>query len=58
MHHTNNISHADVVLQKFYMMIFVVKTVPVADLVKKLEAGNRISKDNIIRESKCNGLQL
>ncbi len=32
-------------------MIFVVKTVPVADLVKKLEAGNRISKDSVVRES-------
>jgi len=34
------------------MMVFVVRTVPVADLAKKLEAGNRISKDSVIRESK------
>jgi E3 SUMO-protein ligase PIAS1 len=34
------------------MMIFVVKTVPVADLVKKLETGKRFSKESVIRESK------
>jgi hypothetical protein len=38
------------------MMIFVVRTVPVTDLVQKLEAGKRISKDSVIRESKSNGI--
>ena len=40
------------------MMIFVVRTVPVTDLVRKLEGGNRISKESVIRESKPNGIQL
>jgi hypothetical protein len=40
------------------MMIFVVRAVPVTDLVKKLEAGQRILKEGVIRESRSNGIQL
>jgi E3 SUMO-protein ligase PIAS1 len=47
-------AHADVSLQKFYMMIYVVRTVPVAELVKELEAGKRISRESVINESKSN----
>ena len=58
MRHIISEAHANVLMQKYYMMIFVVKTVPVADLVKNLEIGNRISKGNVIRESESNSVQL
>jgi E3 SUMO-protein ligase PIAS1 len=47
-------AHANFSLQKFYMMIYVVRTVPVADLVKKLEGGKRITRESVISESKSN----
>jgi E3 SUMO-protein ligase PIAS1 len=50
--HTIIQAHADVFLQKFYMMIYVVRTVPVADLAKELEAGKKISRDSVINESR------
>ncbi|TAQ89818.1 hypothetical protein B7494_g1853 [Chlorociboria aeruginascens] len=36
--------------QKFYLMLYVVKMVPVLDLVKRLDTGKRISKDTIISD--------
>lgn len=36
--------------KKFYLLIYVVKTVPVADLVKKLETGRRITKETIVSD--------
>jgi E3 SUMO-protein ligase PIAS1 len=38
--------------QKFYLVIWVVKVVPVADLVKKIEVGRRITRESVINESK------
>ncbi|KAL3425655.1 MIZ/SP-RING zinc finger [Phlyctema vagabunda] len=36
--------------KKFFLAIFVVQTVPVKDLVKKLEVGKRITKELVVRD--------
>jgi E3 SUMO-protein ligase PIAS1 len=38
--------------QKFYLCLWVVKTVPVIDLVAKLQGGRRITKESVVNESK------
>lgn len=37
--------------QRFYLSLYVVRSVSVDELVKKLETGKRITKDSVIRES-------
>ncbi|CZR58962.1 related to E3 SUMO-protein ligase pli1 [Phialocephala subalpina] len=36
--------------KKYYLMLYVVKAIPVTDLVKKLEAGKRITEKSVIDE--------
>ncbi|RDW70313.1 hypothetical protein BP5796_08710 [Coleophoma crateriformis] len=36
--------------QKFYLVVYIVQSVPVSDLVSKLEGGKRITKDRVIQE--------
>ena len=35
-------------MQKFYLILYAVKIVPVTDLVKRLENGRRITKEAVI----------
>ncbi len=38
--------------KKFYLLIYVVKAVPVTDLVKRLESGRRITEKSVLEESR------
>jgi hypothetical protein len=39
------------VYQRFYLILYVVKAVPVMDLVKVLEMGKRITEDSVVSTS-------
>jgi E3 SUMO-protein ligase PIAS1 len=46
------------IYQKFYFLIFVVKVVPVTDLVKRLEAGKRRTKEAVVNDSESILIEL
>jgi len=39
-------------VQKFYLLVYLVKVVEVEELVKKLEIGKRITKETVVADSK------
>ncbi|QSZ37872.1 hypothetical protein DSL72_008972 [Monilinia vaccinii-corymbosi] len=41
---------AFVASEKFYLVLYVVKTVPVTDLVKRLECGKKITKESVLND--------
>ena len=39
-------------LQKFYLLVYLVKVVEVEELAKKLEGGKRITKETVVADSR------
>lgn len=56
--HPSNPPHLLTASQKFYFVVYIVKSVPVIDLVAKLEIGKRIVENTVLSESEFHKLVL